>query len=86
MDPLTSGLGGKAQCAQGLEQQQQQATLHEASAREEPHGSGRAGSSSQHSAGGQWGPGLINPVARRPPLTWGRLPEAPSPLGGRGPG
>lgn len=76
MDPLTSGLGGKAQCAQGLEQQQQQATLHEASAREEPHGSGGAGSS-QHSAGGQWGPGLINLGGQAAPTDMGVAARGP---------
>ncbi|XP_025781777.1 cartilage matrix protein [Puma concolor] len=42
--PLTSGLGGEAQRARGLEPQQE-ATQHEAGARDGPHGSGSEGGS-----------------------------------------
>lgn len=62
--PLTSGLGGEAQRARGLEPQQE-ATQHEAGARDGPHGSSSEGSS-RHSGGGRWGPGLINLSARPP--------------------
>ena len=62
--PLTSGLGGEAQRARGLEPQQE-ATQHEAGARDGPHGSGSEGGS-RHSGGGRWGPGLINLSAQPP--------------------
>lgn len=88
MDPLTSGLGGEAQCARDLEQQEQ-ATQHEAGARDEPHGSGSVGSG-RHSGGGRWGPGLINlaaqPPSRAAPTDAGAAARAIAPLGGRGPG